>query len=121
MSVTVELYHEKRMAPRQDVVRPCKIFDPRRGRYVSGVTCNLSTDGALLLLDELVPLERGDRLYVGIAMKRRQALLLSNEMIESDVMRASTLDAAVTSVAVRFVVPCELDMSPAAVGLCAAA
>jgi hypothetical protein len=121
MSVSVVQYHEKRAATRQDIVRPCKVFDPRRGRYVSGITCNLSTDGALLLLDELVTLERGDRLYVGIAMKRRQALLLSNEMIESDVMRAAALEAGVTRVAVRFVVPCELEVSPAADAMRAAA
>jgi hypothetical protein len=83
----IEIDHDRRQSPRIALRRPCKVFNPRSGRYASGSTCDVSTGGMLLRLDQPVHIEVGDRLYVGVAQKRRQALLRSSEMIEAEVVR----------------------------------
>ncbi len=78
---------ERRQYPRIPLERPCKIHDPRTGKYHSGVTRDLSTHGLLIELPHLTSLQVGDRIHVGIAMKRRQALLQAANMINATVVR----------------------------------
>jgi c-di-GMP-binding flagellar brake protein YcgR len=88
--VMIELDHDRRESPRIALSRPCKVFNPRSGKYASGSTCDISAGGMLLRLDRPLAVEAGDRLYVGIAQKRRQTLLKSAEMIEAEVVRTLT-------------------------------
>ena len=99
----LELDRDRRDGPRVSLSRPCKVFNPRTGKYVAGTTRNLSSGGVGMVLHRPVELEAGDVLYVGIAKKRRQALLKSDEMIEVEVVRSLTSTAGDTAVGVRFV------------------
>ncbi|MDY7107496.1 MAG: PilZ domain-containing protein [Planctomycetota bacterium] len=86
----IEIDFDRRQSPRVALRRPCKVFNPRSGRYVSGSTCDVSTGGMLIRLERPLNVEIGDRLYLGVAQKRRQALLRSTEMIEAEVVRSLT-------------------------------
>ncbi len=92
---------ERRAEPRQDVARPCKIFIRKIGRYLPGMTWNLSTGGVLIQTQRL-PLQPGDRLCVGVALKRRQAVLPAGEMLEGEVVRTFSTTADRMALAIRF-------------------
>jgi hypothetical protein len=79
---------ERRAETRNDLSRPCKVFDPRTGRYVAGCTRDLSSHGVQIETQRRMHLEPGETLFVGIALKRRDVLLARNEMCEGRVMRA---------------------------------
>ena len=96
------LWWERRAHDRLSLTRPCKLYLPVSGRYVAGSTGNLSPGGALIHLDRPAPLGPGDRLFVGIAVKRRQALLAANEMLEAEVVRSVLTMEEQTIMAVRF-------------------
>ena len=64
---------ERRTHERVNLQRPCKLYLPSVGKYVSGSTWNVSPGGALLQLNLRAGICAGDRLYVGIALKRSQA------------------------------------------------
>jgi hypothetical protein len=94
---------ERRTHERVNVERPCKLYLPRVGKYASGSTWNLSAGGVLLQLDLPVGISPGDRLYVGIALKRRQAVLAAGDMIEAEVLRVQQTTDDRVAVAARFV------------------
>ncbi len=94
---------ERRAFERLNLERPCKLYIPRIGRYLAGSTWNLSADGALLQLDRPVPLEPGDRLFVGIALTRRQPIFCSADMIEASVTRVLPTDNDSVALALHFV------------------
>ena len=98
----LDIDHERRSTARMPLVRPCKVFDPRGHRYVSGCTRNVSASGLLIALDRRLPLEAGDRLYVGLCSSRHQALLRTAEMVEARVVRALSHEGE-TILALRFV------------------
>ena len=98
----LSLDHERRAEPRISLTRACKIFDPRTRRYVPGTTCNVSCDGLLLRLHQATNLTVGDRIYVGIAERRRHAILRSNEMLEATVLRVMHPGMGETVVAIRW-------------------
>jgi hypothetical protein len=79
---------ERRAEPRIPLVRPCKAYDPRSRRYVSGTTWNVSRRGVLFELDRPVPLRSGDHLYIGVAYRRREGVLCRGEMLPGRVTRA---------------------------------
>ncbi len=74
---------ERRATERLNLARPCKTYVPRIGKYLAGLTWNVSAGGALLQLDRPAPIEPGDRLFLGVALKGRQTIFCSTEMIES--------------------------------------
>ena len=78
----IEIDHDRRQSPRIALRRPCKVFNPRSGRYASGSTCDVSTGGMLLRLERAVHIEVGDRLYVGVAQKRRQTTQIAGVGLE---------------------------------------
>jgi hypothetical protein len=80
---------ERRTEPRTDLSRPCKLFDPRSGKYVAATTCNVSGQGLLIDVPREIPLRRGDRIYLGVAWKRREAVLERNLMLSAQVLRTS--------------------------------
>jgi hypothetical protein len=94
---------ERRTHERVNVERLCKLYLPRAGKYVSGLTWDLSSGGVLLHLDIATRVSAGDRLYVGIAFKRWQAVLAADEMIEAEVVRVDQAAGERIAVAARFV------------------
>lgn len=111
----IEIDHDRRQSPRITLRRPCKVFNPRSGRYASGSTCDVSTGGMLLRLERAIHVDVGDRLYVGVAQKRRQALLRSSEMIEAEVVRMLAGAPGApggTMVALRFTDPAQEILLP---------
>jgi hypothetical protein len=101
MTSIVHVEGDRRVQPRIRSARACKIFDPRTGRYHAGSTRNLSRSGALLQVDRVLSLSPGDHIYLGVAHKRRDDLLLRDEMVEAEVTRASLTVDDHTAVAVR--------------------
>ena len=93
---------DRRTQVRYAIERPCKIFEPRSGKYYSGMTCDLSGGGLLLDIPRVVDLKPGDLLHVGVAMTRRQDLLKAKEMMEARVVRAMTTVDDRTRLAVSF-------------------
>lgn len=83
-------------------MRPCKLFIPRTGRYLPGTTSNLSCGGVMLRVAGQSALEPGDSVFLGIAMKRRQAVLPTREMIEARVLRVAQEPGDGVAVAARF-------------------
>ena len=94
--------HERRDWHRISLSRPCKVFNPRTGKYIAGTTRDLSGGGLLLNLQRRPDAEPGDRLYVAVAQKRRQPLISADEMIESKVVRTLSLTSGETGLALRF-------------------
>lgn len=78
----------RRAHERMNLARPCKLFDPRSGKYVPGTVWNLSDGGALIEVNRRICPELGDPLYLGIALKRRQGILLRDEMCPARVVRS---------------------------------
>lgn len=102
---------ERRVSERLNLERPCKLYIPRIGRYLAGSTWNLSAEGALLQLDRPVPLEPGDRLFVGIALTRRQPIFCSADMMEAAITRVLPTDNDSVALAVHFVDE-QLELAP---------
>lgn len=96
---------ERREHDRINIARPCKVLEVTTGKYVLGATCNISPTGALIEVSRPMALRPGDRVYVGIAMKRRQVFLQSQDMIEAEVVRSATLGNQSTTLAIRFIEP----------------
>jgi c-di-GMP-binding flagellar brake protein YcgR len=104
---------ERREHERVSIARPCKLYDPRSGKYVPGTTANLSCGGAMIRSDRPLHLAAGDRLYVGIALKRSDSMLRRHDMSDSVVVRSLHTTDGHTALAVRFVDPIEV-AAPAA-------
>jgi hypothetical protein len=94
---------ERRTHERVSLQRPCKLYLPSVGKYVSGSTWNVSPGGVLLQLNLPAGISAGDRLYVGIALKRRQPVLVAGEMLRAEVVRVEQTPDDRVAVAARFV------------------
>lgn len=88
MTMSAAVDGDRRQHARVTVHQPCKIYDSRCGRYIAGQTRDISGGGLLVELPRLVSLKPGDEIHVGVALKRRQALLRCNEMFKACVTRA---------------------------------
>jgi len=105
----LDIDHDRREHPRMALQRPCKVFDPRSRKYLTGVTSNISAGGVLMFLSRRVPVQADDRVYVAVAERRRQPLLRRDEMCEARVIRTIHLTTGETALAVRFLdTPAEL-------------
>jgi hypothetical protein len=93
---------DRRVHPRVEFSRPCKIFSPALQRYFLGTTRDLSPGGLLIDIGHLVDVRPGDVLHVGVATKRREQFLRSNDMIEATVIRTMTTVDDHTTFAVKF-------------------
>ena len=102
---------ERRATERLNLARPCKTYVPRIGKYVAGSTWNVSSGGALIQLDRPALIEPGDRIFLGVALKRRQPIVCSTDMMESAVTRVLPTANDSISVAVRFI-DTQLDIEP---------
>ena len=93
---------DRRVHPRVEFERPCKIFSPQLQRYFLGTTRDLSSGGMLIHIGHLVDVRPGDVLHVGVAAKRRDQLLCASEMLEATVVRTLNTVDDHTTFAVRF-------------------
>jgi c-di-GMP-binding flagellar brake protein YcgR len=101
------MHEDRREHDRVPLSRPCKIYDERSGKYITGRTVNLSDGGALLELSRPLPLQAGQQLFLGVALTRRQTLLPANDMIVCEVVRSLRTTDNATALAVRFSGPIE--------------
>ncbi len=93
--------NEQRRHLRSELVHPCRIYDPRSGKYLHGTTCNLSLDGALIRIARPCTLQPGDTLHVGIALDDRQGFMQARDMFEATVVRAFGTPSGQTMVAIQ--------------------
>jgi len=99
---------DRRGSHRSQLARPCRVQDPRSGRFLHGTTCDVSLSGTLIRLHRRVDLEPGQRVSIGIAYDERQAMLLAKDFIDAVVVRSLGTPAGETMVALSY---------PAATGL----
>ena len=79
---------ERRHDARFQMQRPAKLQCLETGRYIAGSTGNISACGALLTLQHPSRLLPGQRVRLGVAWTRQNALLAADAMIEATVVRS---------------------------------
>lgn len=92
---------ERRQDARLPLSRPVKIQCQLTGRYLTGYTQNLSPGGAMMQIDHPSLLVPGQRVKIGIAHSRQDALLRGEQMHPATVVRSVGLGGMQT-VALRF-------------------
>ncbi len=90
------LLSERRSSPRVQHEQPCKVWRPSDDRFVAGTTCNLSTGGAMVTLNQCVPIAAGERVRVGMGVRRTDSFLKIDEMVEAEVVRSVSFDGRTT-------------------------
>ena len=105
MQLTPAIEGDRRSHSRQILQRPCKVFDPRGRRYLTGQTRDISCGGAMVDLPRVIELKPGDKVYLGIALKRRDQFLRAEEMLEGTVIRALATVDDHTALALQFAAP----------------
>jgi len=98
---------ERRSHARHTIHRPVKIRCGVTGRYLTGRTQDISTNGALIEVDYPLLLARGQSLKIGIAWTDRDVVIRSSEMSPAQVRRSLGM-GSVQHVAVQFDLPVEL-------------
>ena len=79
---------ERRRVARFPVSRPVKLRCSDSGRYVAGVTNNISSSGALLEVQHPSLLVAGQRMQMGIAWTKGQAVIPTEKMTDCTVVRS---------------------------------
>lgn len=92
---------DRRQGRRHPISRPVKLRCLITGKYMVGQTYNISSSGALLEIDRPSLLINGQRLAVGVAWTRQQALLHEDDMAHATVIRSLGL-GRIQHVAVEF-------------------
>jgi len=87
---------DRRSHKRTNLAQPCKLFDPKSGKW------NLSDGGALLEVTRPIRAEEGDSFYLGIAVKRRQGMLHRDEMFLARVVRSQESAEGRSTLGVQF-------------------
>ena len=100
---------DRRTHERMNLARPCKVFDPKSGKYVLGTVWNLSDGGALVEMTRPVVAQPGEPLFLGIALKRRQGFILGDQMLPTSVVRSLKTDEGRTTIAMQFA-DCSIDV-----------
>jgi c-di-GMP-binding flagellar brake protein YcgR len=98
----LQIDRDRREFPRITIQRPCKLFDPRSGKYYAALSVDLSAGGVLIRLERPMHVDPGSSMFLGMAQKRRQALLRSEEMVEVKVVRTIRLTDGSCTLALRF-------------------
>jgi hypothetical protein len=93
---------ERRRHERLPLVRPCKLYEPRSRKYIPALTEDLSRSGVLLHVPRILELVPGDLIYVGVALKRRQAVIPGDEMLPARVIRRLQSTSGQTIIAAEF-------------------
>ncbi len=100
--VTRPIGRERRTNPRDYATHPVKVYDERADKYFAGRASNTSRDGALLVLQRAMPIASGDNLSIAIARTADDVVFGDDELIPSEVLRVTPIDAFTQAVAVRF-------------------
>lgn len=100
---------DRRVHPRREFVRPCKVQRTGEVRFEAGETTNVSAGGALLKVDRRQTVRPGERIRVGVAWDSA-GVLLSGSLLPARVVRVSMIDHHHQAVAVQFDEP--LALSP---------
>lgn len=95
-------FTDRRSVRRVPVEKPCKIQDPRTGRYLGGATIDLSQHGIMVRIGQPTNLKPGDDVLIAVAMHDRQGLIQAKEMIESRIVRVLETGDGATTLAVQF-------------------
>ena len=103
---------DRRRYRRESLERPCKIYDPRSMKYISGTTRDISCGGLLIDVPRLMEIKPGEHLFIGVAMTRRQGFIQAKEMIDAVVLRAFATVDDHTTLAVSFEAAMEQDAAP---------
>lgn len=90
---------------RLQTVRPCKIYEPRLDRYFLGTTSDIADSSILLTIPRPLELHENDELFLGVAQKRRQVLIQSQDMVRVRVIRSVRTTEGTTAVAVELCDP----------------
>lgn len=94
---------ERRIVGRLPITRRCKVFEPISRRYVAASTRDLSPGGMRLHLDASIPVESGDRLFVGLSALGPSDLLRQTDLHESRVVWVDQSSDGRTVVGLRLV------------------
>ena len=81
----MERFADRRAHPRATVTFPCKLYQPRAGKFIAGATLNLSGFGALVDISRTAFFEAGERLRVGISGDAAEVVLPAAELREAHV------------------------------------
>ena len=93
---------DRRVHPRIEYQRPCKVFSPALQRYFLGTTRDLSAGGLLVHVPHVIDVRPGDTLHIGVSTKRRDQFLTAGEMLKVVVTRCTTTVDDQTTFAVKF-------------------
>jgi len=83
--MTLSMSHERRLHPRESVTKPCKLRDPLRLSFATGVTHDVSASGARVEIRRDRPFALGDR--VDIAVQWTHGAVLSGSGMSQGVVR----------------------------------
>jgi len=100
--VTRPVGRERRTNPRDYATHPVKVYDERADKYFAGRASNTSPNGALLILKRTMPIASGDNLSVALARTTDDVVFGQDELIPSEVLRVTPIDAFTQAIAVRF-------------------
>ena len=64
---------------------PCKLYQPRAGKFIAGATVNLSGSGVLIDISRTAFFEAGERLRVGIPEDAGAAVLSAADLRDAHV------------------------------------
>ncbi|MGA1632919.1 MAG: PilZ domain-containing protein, partial [Phycisphaerales bacterium] len=92
---------ERRATTRVAHEQPCKLWRPADDRFVAGTTSNLSGGGAMVTLNQCVPIVAGERVRIGMGLRRTDGFLKVDEMVEAEVVRSVSFDGR-TTVALQY-------------------
>lgn len=93
--------HDRRAHPRLQTQRPVKVYHPLSRGYSLGETIDLSSGGAMLMVNTGRRLLPGDEIDVAIVWDRR-AVIPRTELVPVTVVRVAARSDERQAVAVRF-------------------
>ena len=93
---------DRRACDRVDAVIRCKAHCLRLGRYIAGVTTNVSEAGLLLRIERAPAIAPGDELRIGVAQSGSDALLDSASLRPARVVRVTPIDHHHQAIAVAY-------------------
>lgn len=103
---------DRRLTPRINMSKPCKVFRRGTQRYLAARTNDVSAGGASLAIESPRAVSAGERLDVGVAWSR-SPIVLEDALVEARVIRVGAFADNRQFVAVAFDVPEVLPLAAA--------
>lgn len=92
---------DRRLHPRREFVRLCKVQRTGDVRFEPGETTNISAGGALIRVAGLQPMRPGQRIRVGVAWESK-GVLESGSLLPARVVRVVPIDHHHQAVAIQY-------------------